>query len=376
MDRRNSVRKTRVFQFPIGNSNGGITHYAMNNWRHMDKSRFECDLGAVANRILFEDEIFSIGAGIRYASCYAEDNEQQFMDDIRNILTDGKYDVVHLHTSIWKSFLVEQVAVECKIPKIIVHSHTTRIEIPDEAKRIETEKRHNLIKSQFNTSLATDFWACSKDAADWLFGEQIPREQIKIMKNAIDVDSFIYNSVARDKCRKELGLEDCFVIGHVGRVDYAKNHEFLLDIFADVEKRVPNARLLIIGDGPLKKDVEAKAETLGISDKVVFTGHRNDVDYLMQAMDTFCLPSRFEGFGTVIIEALSSGLKCIASDVLPEEIHISDDIRFLPFDVNKWSDMIVDFSGGYDRKNMHDFITEAGYNIKYQIKEVEKLYLE
>lgn len=370
------MEKVKVFQFPIRNSNGGITHYAVNNWRYMDKNKFECDFGTVSKHIDFEDEIFSLGAGLKYVSCYAEENEQRFIEDIRRILIDGRYDAVHLHTSFWKSFLVEQIALDCKIPKIIVHSHSTKVDVQDDAQRIDAEKIHNIRKAEFNISLATDFCACSKDAADWLFGEQIPRECIKILNNAIDVDRFIYDDDIRNRYRKELGIEDCFVIGHVGRMAYQKNHEFLLDIFADAEKKIPNARLLLIGDGPLKDDIVKQAEILGITDKIIFAGHRNDVNNIMQAMDVFCLPSRFEGLGIVLVEALSAGLKCIASDVVPREIDISDNISFLPFDKKKWSDMIVDFSKGYSRLDMYNIITEAGYNIKYQIKEVEKLYLE
>jgi len=369
------MRKIRIFQFPIRNSNGGITHYAVNNWRYIDKNKFECDFGTVSKKIDFENEIFSLDAGLKYVSCYAEENEQQFVDDVRNIFRSGNYDVVHLHTSFWKSFLVEQIAIDCKIPKIIVHSHSTRIDIEDEIKRIEAEKIHNIRKSEFNTSLATDFCACSKVAADWLFGNQIPKDRIKIMNNAIDVDKFIYNKNIRSKYRTELGLDDCFVIGHVGRMAYQKNHEFLLNVFAEVVKKISNARLLLIGDGPLKKYIELKAEKLGIKDKVIFIGIRSDVNNLMQAMDLFCLPSRFEGLGIVLVEALSAGLKCIASDVVPEEINISDNINFMSLNINKWTNLIIDYAKGYKRNDMYDVITNAGYNLKYQIKEVENLYL-
>ena len=369
------MSKVRVFQFPFASANSGKKHYVMNNWKWIDKDRFYFDFATVRKHLDFENEIFETGAGVKYISCTAENDRNRFIEELSEIFY-GNYDVVHLHTSFWKSFLVEQIAIDCKIPKIIVHSHSTRIDLVDDAKRIEAEKIHNIRKAEFNPSLATDLCACSKAAADWLFGEHIPRENIRIMKNAIDADKFIYNKDVRERYRSELGLDGCFVIGHVGRFSYTKNHEFLLNVFAETANKIPDARLLLIGDGPLKDDIEKQAEMLRIRDKVILTGARDDVNDLLQAMDVFCLPSRFEGLGIVLVEALCAGLKCIASDVVPEEINISDNICFLPLSLIEWTNRIADISKGYDRRNMHDIITDAGYNIRYQIKEVEKLYLE
>lgn len=369
------MSKIRVFQFPFADANSGKKHYVMNNWKNIDKDKFHFDFATVRKHLDFENEILETGAGVKYISCTAENDKNRFVEELSEILY-GNYDAVHLHTSFWKSFLVEQIAIDCKIPKIIVHSHNTFISMEDAEKRAEAEKIHNIRKSEFDTSLATDFCACSRAAADWLFGEQIPKGRIKILNNAIDADKFIYNKDIRSKYRTELGLDECFVIGHVGRMAYQKNHEFLLNVFAEVTKKISNVRLLLIGEGPLKKNIELQAERLGIFDKIIFAGVRSDVNNLMQAMDLFCLPSRFEGLGIVLVEALCAGLKCIASDVVPEEINISDNISFLSLDIYKWTNLIIDYAKGYKRNDMYDVITNAGYNLKYQIKEVEKLYLE
>lgn len=369
------MRKIKIFQFPIRESKGGVTKYALNNWRYMDKNKFECHFGTCSKSLSFEDEIINLHAQVRYISCYAEQNREQFIKEVKRLFLTEKYDIIHLHTNWWKSFLVEQIAIECNISKIIVHSHNTQIDIKDDITREKEEKNHNIKKEEFNTSLATDFWACSNAAADWLFGSQIPRNKIKIMNNAIDVNKFIYNEEVRQKYRKDLGLENNFVIGHIGRMVYQKNHEFLLNMFAKVVKNQKNARLLLIGDGELKEDIINQAQKLNISDKIIMLGYRNDAAELLQAMDVFCLPSRFEGFPIVAVEAQSAGLKCILSNPITSESKITDNLELLPFNINSWVDTILNISNGYERKNMHDIITNVGFNIEKQIKEVEKLYL-
>lgn len=365
--------KIKIFQFPFADSNSGVMHYAFNNWKYLDKDKFSCDFGTVRKYLDKEEEIIKSGANVKYFSCRGEENKNQFVKELKMLFSEG-YDIVHLHTSFWKSFLVEEVAIECNIPKIIVHSHGTHVNIQDDIERKKAEKIHNIRRLEFDTSLATEFCACSNIAADWLFGPKIPREKIKIMKNAIDVEKFTFSEDIRYKLRKELDIEDNFVIGHVGRFAFSKNHEFLIEVFSQVVKINPNIRLVLVGAGELENNIKELVSKLGIEDKVIFTGVRNDVNFLMQAFDLFCLPSRAEALGIALVEAQAAGLKCIASEFVPDEVFITSNIIKLPLELNNWRDAILESVLGYERVNMEDIITEAGYNIKHQIKEVEKLY--
>jgi len=368
------MNKIRVLQWHFIGIPGGVSEYMLNNWKYIDRSRFEFDfITGEYNSDIFLDRVGSRN-NLKVVRSAAVDRDA-FFEDMINLFRNGNYDAVHFNTSYWAGHELEQLAIDCGIPQVVVHSHSTKVDIDDKEKRVRAEQTHEQKKMEFNTSLATDFCACSTLAADWLFGPQIPREQIKIMKNAINIDSFIYNNNIREQYRKMLGINDEFVIGHVGRIAHQKNPHFLLDMFKAVTDRINNVKLLYVGTGPLEDEIKNYAKELGIYDKILFTGHRNDVSNIMQAMDIFCLPSRFEGLGIVLVEALTAGLKCIASNFVPQDINISDNICFLPFDVNKWADAVIDISTGYSRCNMHDVITDAGYNIKYQIKEVEKLYM-
>lgn len=367
----------RILQYKVDTSLlGGKERYIFENWKYIDKSKFDFEFFAYDRHCKsVYDSLYDVNDKMIYAPLEIRESQDDFAEYFRHILDRG-YDAVHLHTDWWSGFLIEDILHEYNIPKIIVHSHMSYVDLSDRANGEEIIKRHNELKKCFDTSYATDFCACSKYAADWLYGDKIPKDKIKIMKNAINIEPFLYNKHIRGIYRRKLGLEDSFVIGNIGRLCYQKNHSFLIDVFAEVLKSIPNSKLLIVGDGEFKDDLLRKANELRIIDNVIFTGFRTDADKLLQVMDVFCLPSRFEGLPIVLIEAQTAGLKCIASNAISDEVCISDNIMMLPLEIEKWKDSIVEISSGYVRKDMANVITEAGYNIKYQIKEVERLYEE
>lgn len=366
------MKKIRILQFPIANSYGGITHYALENWKWLNKSRFQCDFVTMSKHLDFADKILETGSRIFYISCYAEEDREQFIKEFNKILDEG-YDVVHLHTKQWKSFLVEEICHKRKIPKVIVHAHNTGIDTSDPIKRNKEVRLHENVKREFGKGLATDFWACSKLAADFLFGEQIPKNEIRIMHNAIELDKFIYNHVIRNEYRKNYGLDNSFVIGHVGRFVYQKNHEFLVRVFSEVLKIIDNARLILLGDGELCPEIRNQVKKLKIEDKVLFPGKRDDVNNWYQAMDVLCFPSRFEGLGIVLVEAQAAGLPCVISESFPEEVIIGHDIYQLPLREKEWIMKLSEMTN-LTRKDNRMVLVEAGYDICDQIKVIEANY--
>lgn len=368
------MKKTKILQFQIKNTKGGVTQYILNNWEYIDRDKFQFDFVTFSKELDFAHQLENEGCKIYYMSCYAEENLELFNQELNNILS-RPYDAVHLHTNWWKSFNLEKAATRHRIPKIIVHSHNTMVDVLDEKERAASIERHYKLRNEFNMSMATDLAACSDKARRWLFGENIPEEKVNIINYGINVEKFIFNSNKREQLRKDMQLNDCFIIGHIGRFVYQKNHEFLINMFRQVSSKSEKARLLLIGTGELEENIKKKVEAYGLTDKVIFLGKRDDVSDLMQLMDVFCLPSRFEGFGIVLIEAQAAGLKCICSDAIPAEAKITDNINFLDFNVDYWVDKILKIEKeGYKRKNMYSIITEAGYNNREEIKKLEKLY--
>lgn len=368
------MKKIKVLQMPVANASGGITNYVLQNFRFIDKSKFQFDFVTFSEKLDFEEEVKSYGGKVHYLKIRPEVDRDRFIYDMNKIFDEG-YDVVHLHTSYWKDFLVEEIAIERQISKIIVHSHSTMVDILDNKKREQTIELHNNQKKLFNKNLATDFIACSTEAANWLFGDNIPKEDIKIFNNAIDIKKFAYNEKIRKEYRKELNLEGCFVLGNVGRFVYQKNHDFLIDIFYEVCKDIKNAKLILVGDGPLKNEIYNKIKKYNILDRVLFLGRRDDINNIMQAMDIFLLPSRFEGLPLVLIEAQCNGLNCIASENISYESKITDIIDYLPINKEIWVDKILN-SKNYVRINNSNIINNKGYSLSEQIKLVEKIYSE
>ena len=367
--------KVRVLQFLLAKHRyGGRTQVILKYWKHIDRQKFEFEFVAIGEKLSYQQEIEDSGGKVHYLSCRAEENPLQFEKELEAVLKNN-FDAIHIHTSFWKGFSVEKIAKKVGIPKIIIHSHNTSVStIEDKALMQKMEETHYQLRGVLTPSMATDFWACSSLAADWLFGEQIPKEQVVIIKNAIEVDKFLFNQAIRDQCRRELGLENCFVIGHVGRFVYQKNHEFLLRVFAEVHRICANARLLLVGGGVLEANIRAQARELNVDDAVLFLGPRSDVHNLLFAADAFCMPSRFEGLPIALIEAQSAGLKCISSDAVTVEAKITNNLVFLPLVEELWIRTLLDIENGYERADMYEVITSAGYNIKNLVKELEKRY--
>lgn len=354
---------------------GGVNSYVLKNWEFIDKSRFQFDFATLSKQPLdFEDRLKEQGCKVHYISCYAEDNEQKFIDELNAILDEG-YDAIHIHTSLWRGFLIEHIAMERKIPIVIVHAHSTGVHINNKEERERVTLAHNKNRAEFSERLATHFCACSKAAADWIFGEQIQRDKIILLNNAIDLDEFSYKPDIRDEYRKKLNLENAFVIGWVGRMCYPKNPEMIIDIFNGVCKDVPNAKLLLAGDGELREAVENKINNYGIAYKVLILGNRSDVPALLQAMDVFILPSRFEGLSFTLIESQTAGLKCLTSEYVPKEAKITSNLEFLPYNTKIWVDKIVEIANNpYPRNDMSKDVVKAGYSIREQVKILEKIY--
>ncbi|MFR1316468.1 MAG: glycosyltransferase [Clostridium perfringens] len=227
----------------------------------------------------------------------------------------------------------------------------------------------------FNLKKNVDiFFACSKAAGKFLYGKKAFYEnRVFVINNAIEIDKFKYNENIRNKVRKELNLEDKFVIGNIGRFAKQKNHKFLIDIFYEVKKKKENAFLLLIGEGDLRESIEKKLEKLNLRNSVLFLSSRKDVNEILQGMDVFVLPSLYEGLPVSVIEAQTSGLPCIISNKVTDEVNIID-CKFLSITNAKvWCKYILK-SEDHLRVDTNESITKAGYDIKYEALKIQNIY--
>ena len=293
--------------------------------------------------------------------------------EIRDVVKNGNYDIVHAQLNALNFFpLLGAYLGGAKIR--IAANHSTA--------NMKYEPKKSIVKYLVRPSagmLATNYAACSEYAGEWCFGKQaLKNGKIKIIHNAIDLSSFNYSDETRQSIRSKIGWKGKFVIGNAARFTEQKNHKFMVEIFAKVHEKYPEAILAFAGDGHLMDEVKAQVKELGLTDSVQFLGVRFDMNELMQGMDIFLFPSLYEGLGNVITEAQAVGLRSIASDVVPNEVKMTELVDFISLNKSAdfWADAILKYKDGYIHKSRHDDLKKAGYEIKSAARDLEKYYLE
>ena len=210
---------------------------------------------------------------------------------------------------------------------------------------------------------------------DILRMRMVKKEKVHFLKNAINLNEFSYSEESRKERRDEFGLTDELVIGHIGRFAEQKNHRFLIDVFENVQKCMPNVKLLLVGEGELRKDIEEYVKAKGIQEKVIFAGIRKDVSKLLSAMDVFALPSLYEGMPNVIIEAQASGLPCFIADTITREADLTGLVKYLSLeDAALWSSEIgTSIKKENVRAGQLQVMTEKGYDIHEEVQKFTML---
>ena len=312
---------------------GGMENYIMNIYRHLDRKKIQFDfLVHHKRRGLLEDEIERLGGNIYHATILDDCNIFRYKKYLKSIYAGGQYEIVHGHlgsTAYW--YLGE--AERSGIPWRILHSHCA-----NHAMSIKGVAKH--VMFQFSPIYANVRFACSEKAGKYMFKNQTFEET----PNGIDVSHFLYSQAMRREVRNKLGFQDHFVVGHVGRFTSEKNHSFIISIFQKLKEYIPNALLLLVGDGQLKEKVKQKVVALGIEDSVVMTGIQPDCAQFYQAMDVFILPSIYEGLPLAGIEAQCAALPCLFSDNVSTEVRISPLSFFLPIgnrNIDIWINALI-----------------------------------
>ena len=368
--KKNKNEPIRIAQIVGKWVGGGVEAVVMNYYRNIDRTKIQFDFicDSDSTNIPY-DEIESLGGRVILVPPYQK--VFSYQKELKKVLCDGNYKIVHSHINAL-SFFPLRAAKKAKVPVRIAHSHST-------TNKVEWKK--NLLKQALkplSKLYATDYFACTEHAGRWLFGNKtFENGEVFVMNNAIDLDKFKYNKTMRDSKRKELKIKDnTVVIGHVGRFVQQKNHDYLIDIFNEYHKKNKDSVLLLAGQGPLQEEIQAKVKELHLEKFVKFLGQRSDVHELYQAFDVFLLPSLYEGLGVVLIEAQCAGCCCVASTEVPTIAKVTENLEFLNLSdqPNVWADKISDSTNDYQRKDYTKEITKNGYEIKNEVKKLEKKY--
>lgn len=343
---------------------GGQETFIMNIFRNINRDKYEFGFVVHSDKIGdYEDEIERLGGKI-YRITPISKNPIKHMLELRKVIKDNNYKVMHRHANLSIVFVDLLVGKMCKMKKIIIHSHSNT--------SAKLKIIHKILRPFLNL-FATDKLACSQKAGEWLYG----KKKFEIIPNAIDIEKFRYNDEKRKEIREKENATDKIIIGHVGRFDKIKNHKYLIEIFGNLAKKVENAELWLIGNGEEKDNIEKLCSKRGLIDKVKFFGTINNTYDYYQGMDLFVFPSIKEGLGIAIIEAQTSGLKCIISDTIPKEAIVSNNVKTLSIteDANIWTDYIeteIEKLDMYSRKI--DIKLFEKYKIENLVKKIEEIY--
>ncbi len=363
----------RVLHSVSNMARAGIETMLMNYYREIDRSLLQFDF--LANKPIpgeYDDEIRTMGGRVYVSPGLNPIRYPQYKRFVADLLH-GNPDIkiIHAHNEAMGYYAL-QSAKDAGIRVRIAHAHNTRI-IRDYKYPLK------LVCKQLLPGAATDYWSCGRDAGIYYYGEKWWNASGFILRNAIDVSRFAFRPEVRERLRQAHGLENCFVIGHVGRFNVQKNHNRLLDIFAEIAKAIPDTRLALIGTGELEQAVKEKARVMGLQDKTLFLGQMADVSEWYQVMDCFVLPSLFEGLPVVGIEAQAAGLPCFFSDRITDEVLLSPEVRRIPLgaDDAEWAREIIAAKQSEANRNQGmDVVRQAGYDIHEEARKLQEIYLE
>lgn len=347
-------------------TNSGVMSVIMNYYRHINTREVQFDfMYYIENQNDYKEEIKNYGGN--YYLIETPKHLLKFKKDLDLFLKrhQGEYKIVHLH-DIFLARFIYRILKNNGIDQLIVHCHSAKW-----SSHFFSGLRNRILCRHID-HYADQFFACSHAAGSFVYDKNV---KYTVINNAIDIEKFQYVKEIRNQLREKMNLTDKIVIGHVGRFSIEKNHSFLIQIFKEVLNVEKNAVLLLIGEGELKKEMETMVKELKIEDKVIFLGNRKDVYLFYQVMDVFVLPSLYEGLPLVGVEAQISGLRCIMSNNVTQEVCLTD-VSFLDLadNMDLWVKKIIEKSYEQRIDNSAEIVREKGFSITDEALKLQEKY--
>ena len=352
---------------------GGAETFLMKIYRTLDREKYQMDFCVMSNeKGFYEEEIKLLGGKIFHIIPKTENMLKSFFS-IKKIVKENNYNYV-IRINEHSLSVIDLIAARLGGAKNLILRSTNA--------NTQSKKRHLLHKlfQILPKTIPTVKIAPSTEAAEYTFGKnQVKNGRIHKLNNGVPIDKFLFCENIRTEKRKELGIENNFVVGHVGRFSPQKNHMFLLEIFKLIKNKLPNAILLLIGDGELRENIKNKAQELNVLDSIKFLGVRSDIPELLMAMDIKIFPSFFEGMPNTIIEAQASGLPSLISDTITKEADITGLVTYMPLteSAEKWAEKCLEIKNeSIQRKNTKEYFIKEKYDINSVTEEFIRLVFD
>ena len=342
---------------------GGVEMVVFNYYRAIDKSKIQFDFYYDADSTV-EPSQDLIDMGARFYKLPPYQKLPQYIRELEKHLRENHYLIVHSHLNTISVFPLF-AAWMCRVPVRIAHNHS----VPS-GKELKRDILKYFLRI-FARVYSTDYFACSEKAGRWIFGESnYDAGRVVIVRNATDFKRFKPDKIKTEKLKRELGLTDKLVIGHIGRFTYAKNHEFLLDVFKKLSEIREDAVLLLVGDGELNQTIHNLVKRKGLESRVVFTGQVSTPEQYYKLASVIVVPSIFEGLSLTTIESQIAGVPAVVSEAIPEEAVISDGVVRLNLKSPNWINSILSM----ENKTVVLNEKSINYDIYYAVKKLENWY--
>lgn len=359
-----------ILYYGLSGNQGGIETYLYKIARNINKENFNIFyMDETGGKACFRRELEALGAKF-FDITPRRTSIIQNKEDLNLLFKKNHIDVLHFNCNSL-SYITPILVARRYGVRIVLHSRNSKA-------NLFSSIFHKINFGVVNYGIRTGIKkiAVSDIAGQWMFGKN---GKYDVINNGVEINRFQFDIALRDEKRKKIGLEEWHIYGNVGAFLEAKNHLFLLRVFKKILELDDKAVLLLVGDGPLKANIKQLALELGIDNKVNFMGIRSDIPELMMAMDCLIFPSLYEGFPNVILEAQTTGLPIVMSDVITDEVVVGDRCKKLELtlSVEEWADKCVEFATTHsERKGAFKNIDNAGFSVETEIKKIEKIYSE
>lgn len=342
---------------------GGVEMVVFNYYRAIDKNKIQFDFYYDADSTV-EPPQDLLDMGARFYKVPPYQNLPQYISKLKKCFIKNHYLIVHSHLNTLSIFPLF-VAWMCNVPIRIAHNHS----VPS-----GKEPQRDVLKyflRIFARVFPTEYFACSEKAGRWMFGNKnYDRNKVVIIKNATEFERFRPSVAEIEKLKSKLGLNGKFVIGHIGRFTFAKNHEFLLTVFKKISEVRNNAVLLLVGDGELNQAIHDSVKKKGLEKSVVFVGQVTNPELYYRLADVIVVPSVFEGLSLTTIESQIAGVPVVVSEAIPEEAIISDGVARLKLEDENWVTTILTMANKKVVLNKKS----SEYDIRVAVKKMEYIY--
>lgn len=373
MDNKESQNPIRVLHV-LGTTNlGGAESRIMELYRCIDRGKVQFDfLVHTTEEGHYSKEIRELGGHIYSLPRFKVINLAEYKRAIRQFFREHQeFVAVQGHMTSTASIYLP-IAKKEK-PSIVTIAHARSAGVDHGIKGYVTKFLRSSLKNK------TDYcFTCSREAGIAVFGRKwVEQGKVWTIPNAIDAKRFQYNETVRNEVRAELGIQDKFVIGHVGRFGFMKNHTYLVDIFAELCRHRTDMALVLIGKGEEEENIHNKLKALGLEDKVLFLGNKFNVERYYQAFDYFVFPSTFEGLPGSVAEAQAAGLHCLISDKITREVALTELVsyRSIEEEPKLWAEEILkNAENARVRKDMREAIASKGFDVNTQAVRMEEFY--